>query len=112
MKAAITLTCAALLLAACEREGRPLRSDPVARDYKEEITLSSNSPGPGGPQQNKSGAGREYEKVAFHVSQGKKFYTWFNCVGCHANGGGAIGPALMDDVWVYGSDIENIAASI
>jgi cytochrome c oxidase cbb3-type subunit 3 len=25
-----------------------------------------------------------------------------NCSGCHANGGGGMGPALMDDEWIYG----------
>ena len=42
--------------------------------------------------------------------QGKRLYRWFNCIGCHANGGGGIGPALMDDRWIYGSAIENIVA--
>jgi cytochrome c oxidase cbb3-type subunit 3 len=46
------------------------------------------------------------------VSQGKQFYKAFNCSGCHANGGGGMGPALMDEKWIYGGDIESIAASI
>jgi len=100
------------LLAACEREDRPLRSSPVLSGGREEIALSTNSPGPGAPTEYKSGTRGEYEKNAFHVSQGKKLYTWYNCGGCHANGGGGSGPALMDDVWIYGSAIENIAASI
>lgn len=103
----------ASLLTGCEREDRPLRSDPVLNDEnREAIALSTNSPGPGGPIEYKSGTRRDYEKVAFNVSQGKKLFTWFNCSGCHANGGGGSGPALMDDVWIYGSSIENIAASI
>ena len=40
---------------------------------------------------------------AFQISQGKQLYSWFNCNGCHANGGGGSGPALMDDNWIYGS---------
>lgn len=35
-----------------------------------------------------------------------------NCNGCHFNGGGGIGPALMDDEWIYGSRIENIVQTI
>ena len=35
-----------------------------------------------------------------------------NCYGCHANGGGAIGPALMDDKWIYGSQPDQIFATI
>jgi cytochrome c oxidase cbb3-type subunit III len=100
------------LASACEREDRPLRSEPVLNDTSEAIALASNSPGPGGPIEHKSGIRGEYEKNAFHVSQGKKLFTWYNCSGCHANGGGGSGPALMDDVWIYGSAIENIAATI
>src|SRR5680860_1483994 len=39
-------------------------------------------------------------------------YMAFNCVGCHFNGGGGMGPPLMDDQWIYGGSVENIAASI
>src|SRR4051794_7513221 len=107
-----TLIVLAALVAGCEREDRPLRSEPVLSENKEVIALSSNAPGPGGPVEYKTGTRTQYEKVAFHVSQGKKLFTWYNCSGCHANGGGGSGPALMDNVWIYGSNIENIAASI
>jgi cytochrome c oxidase cbb3-type subunit 3 len=53
-----------------------------------------------------------YEKNAFHISEGKRYYEWFNCYGCHAAGGGDIGPPLMDDRWRYGGEIEQIHASI
>jgi cytochrome c oxidase cbb3-type subunit 3 len=96
----------------CEREDRPLRSENALNETREAVALSSLSPGPGGPVEYKSGTRSEYEKNAFHVSQGKKLFTWYNCSGCHANGGGGSGPALMDDVWIYGSAIENIAATI
>jgi cytochrome c oxidase cbb3-type subunit III len=33
-------------------------------------------------------------------------------VGCHAHGGGAIGPALMDSVWIYGSHPDQIYSDI
>ena len=106
------LIAAAGLLAACEREDRVFRSEPIVSDIREEISIAGNAPGPGGPIERKTGLRSQYEKVAFQVSQGKKLFSWFNCTGCHANGGGGSGPALMDDVWIYGSDIENIAASI
>ena len=112
MKRPLIAFIAFLLLTGCEREDRPLRSEPVLNENKEAIALSSNAPGPGGPVEYKTGIRSEYEKIAFQVSQGKKLFTWYNCSGCHANGGGGSGPALMDDVWIYGSDIENIAASI
>src|SRR3954453_17523157 len=101
-----------VLLSACEREDRPLRSEPVLNENKEAIALSSNSPGPGGPVEYKTGTRTQYQKVAFHVSRGKKLFSWYNFDGCYANGGGGSGPALIDDVWIYGSNIDNIAASI
>jgi cytochrome c oxidase cbb3-type subunit 3 len=113
MKTALIMTLIlSALLAACEREDRPLRGEPALNEKSEAIALASNAPGLGGPIEYKSGVRGEYEKIAFNVSQGKKLFTWFNCSGCHANGGGGSGPALMDDVWIYGSAIENIAASI
>jgi len=53
-----------------------------------------------------------YEQNAFALSEGKRLYSWFNCEGCHAQGGGDKGPALMDDVWLYGSAPDNVYKSI
>ena len=54
----------------------------------------------------------EYEENAFALSQGQQLYEYFNCVGCHAHGGGGIGPPLMDDKWIYGYHPEQIFATI
>jgi cytochrome c oxidase cbb3-type subunit 3 len=35
-----------------------------------------------------------------------------NCTGCHFNGGGGMGPALMSGHWRYGGRIEQIYESI
>ena len=47
---------------------------------------------------------------------GKYWDHWsagnYNCVGCHFHGGGGIGPPLMDDAWAYGSNPEQVFASI
>jgi cytochrome c oxidase cbb3-type subunit 3 len=55
---------------------------------------------------------KEYEGNAYHISEGKRLFTWFNCVGCHAHGGGDSGPALMDDKWIYGGEIDQIYLTI
>jgi cytochrome c oxidase cbb3-type subunit III len=39
-------------------------------------------------------------------------FGWYNCAGCHSNGGGGMGPPLMDDKWIYGSAPENIFSTI
>ncbi len=46
------------------------------------------------------------------MSEGKTLFEWFNCVGCHAHGGGAIGPALMDEKWIYGASPQNLYDTI
>lgn len=46
------------------------------------------------------------------VAEGQRLYMWFNCVGCHAMGGGGMGPPLIDDTWIYGSAPANIFQSI
>src|SRR5206468_1770246 len=53
-----------------------------------------------------------FEQSAYSVAEGKRFYQAYNCVGCHAQGGGAIGPALMDSEWIYGSSLEQIHSTI
>jgi cytochrome c oxidase cbb3-type subunit 3 len=54
----------------------------------------------------------EYDENAWDISQGKKLFESMNCTGCHAKGGGGMGPALMDDAWIYGSDAPRIFQSI
>jgi cytochrome c oxidase cbb3-type subunit 3 len=58
----------------------------------------------GGVQEAASEHSSPYDENAYAVNQGKRLYRWYNCNGCHANGGGGIGPALMDAEWRYGSD--------
>ena len=35
-----------------------------------------------------------------------------NCSGCHSNGGGGMGPSLMDNQWIYGGRLEQIHQTI
>jgi len=55
---------------------------------------------------------QEYAENAYQLAQGQALYSAFNCVGCHAHGGGDVGPALMDDKWIYGGEIDQIYLSI
>jgi cytochrome c oxidase cbb3-type subunit 3 len=66
---------------------------------------------PGPPTRSASVSG-PYEGNAYGVSQGKTLYNQFNCSGCHFQGGGGIGPPLMDADWIYGSDPQNIYETI
>jgi cytochrome c oxidase cbb3-type subunit 3 len=87
----IALVVVALAFAGCEREERNFRPPPVG-----EASTST----------------AEYESRASDVSAGKQLFSWFNCNGCHANGGGDAGPALIDDKWIYGSSADAIASTI
>jgi len=94
---------ALLALAACKREIRDLRTDPPVQAALEGIRLMPNGIG-GAPPPVISAQGDPYETNAWQLNQGKQLYTWFNCKGCHADGGGLSGPALTDGWWRYGSD--------
>lgn len=50
----------------------------------------------------------QYFENADAVVTGRRLYVQYNCVGCHSNGGGGMGPALMDDAWIYGGRLEQI----
>jgi cbb3-type cytochrome c oxidase subunit III len=53
-----------------------------------------------------------YEDNAYAMTEGQRLYEWYNCNGCHARGGGGIGPPLMADVWRYGKEPGKIYTSI
>jgi cytochrome c oxidase cbb3-type subunit 3 len=46
------------------------------------------------------------------VNTGKRLFQQYNCSGCHSNGGGGMGPSLMDDEWIYGGRLEQIHATL
>jgi cytochrome c oxidase cbb3-type subunit 3 len=93
---------AGLALSGCYREQRPTKAPPSASG----VATPSYSAGAAVPVSNR------YEENAYAVSQGKTWYRAYNCAGCHAQGGGNIGPALMDDKWRYGADPASIYATI
>jgi cytochrome c oxidase cbb3-type subunit 3 len=46
------------------------------------------------------------------IADGERLFEWYNCSGCHFHGGGGMGPALMDQQWIYGGKLDQIHASI
>jgi cytochrome c oxidase cbb3-type subunit III len=99
-----------LCLVSCQREARALKSretSPASASAPTDLRAGGGlAPPPFDP------AGAAYDGNAFEISEGQRYYDWFNCYGCHGNGGGDIGPALMDDEWRYGGSIAQIRASI
>jgi cytochrome c oxidase cbb3-type subunit III len=53
-----------------------------------------------------------YEGNRAAIGEGRRLYLWMNCVECHGQGGGGIGPALWDDQWIYGGRGIDIFQSI
>lgn len=53
-----------------------------------------------------------YEDDPEGVAEGRRLYHWYNCSGCHFNGGGGIGPPFLDEDWIYGGEAQNIYDSI
>jgi cytochrome c oxidase cbb3-type subunit 3 len=95
-------------LVGCKREQRTF--DPGSSGTQAANGVSMNAVHAGGslPPSNMMGL----EDNAYAVSEGKRLYNAYNCVGCHAQGGGAIGPALMDSEWIYGSHSDQIYSTI
>jgi cytochrome c oxidase cbb3-type subunit 3 len=107
---AACVALATLLATGCERERREYHDAPSSTPQPHP-RLSTLQPGnmltsPMDP------VGVHFENNAYHINQGGRLFRWFNCNGCHANGGGGIGPALMDSEWRYGGRIDQIQASI
>jgi cytochrome c oxidase cbb3-type subunit 3 len=89
------------------------------RSGEQWVRLSTLQPGTGqavGPVLNPDGGPSHiengYEENAFALSEGKRLFSSFNCSGCHANGGGGMGPPLLDDKWSYGHEPEQVFATI
>ncbi|HYF38940.1 MAG TPA: cytochrome c [Gemmatimonadales bacterium] len=110
MRTSVLILTVLVSLFGCEREERNLQGIPQS--------VASGMPPvrqtelQAGPTVRDAGTYSPYEGNAYAVSQGKTLYNQFNCSGCHFQGGGGIGPPLMDSEWIYGSDPENIFETI
>jgi cytochrome c oxidase cbb3-type subunit 3 len=99
------------MLAACQRETRETNNPPIPFSQSSLATTTTVMAGGTRPAAPDPRILR-YEKNAWHVSEGQRLYEEYNCVECHAHGGGGIGPALIDDEWVYGSSSPQIVATL
>lgn len=99
-----SLLLLAILASGCDRERRDPRGSPLPQGAP--LVSAALNPAVSDPRSN------GYQNNASHVSNGQLYFRWMNCTGCHSNGGGGIGPALMDSKWRYGSSMENIVQTI
>jgi cytochrome c oxidase cbb3-type subunit 3 len=111
-RSALALSSALLMLTlggvGCEREDRRLNSQQPAAPSQ----LVAQGPLQPGPTLVSDTAEGPYDDNAVGTTEGQLLFEQMNCSGCHANGGGGMGPPLMDDEWIYGSKPEQIFATI
>jgi len=98
-------------LVGCEREKRDLRLDPpIAAALDRSASMPNGIAG--APPEVEAKMGHPYAGNSYQLSQGKRLFDQFNCKGCHGDGGGGSGPALIDGWWAYGPEIVSIFHSI
>lgn len=99
-----------MVAAGCEREERRFREVPPAGTATSNVVMSAIEPG---PVITTVRTDHPYDENAYAIAQGKRLFNQMNCAGCHSvGGGGGMGPPLMDDSWIYGSDPANIFSTI
>lgn len=99
-----------LALTGCQRERRHLRPAPSRLTVFSDAGRQSELQ-PGG-RRTQPEVMNPYSESAYAISEGKRLFGWYNCSGCHANGGGGIGPPLIKEQWIYGGQPANIFDTI
>lgn len=102
---------AATLALGCGSDAPPIVTgsppDPLGKGV---ILVSELIPG---PDKSRLEIRNPYEGNTNVLMEGRRYYNWFNCAGCHGGaGGGGIGPPLSDADWIYGGEPANIFLSI
>jgi cytochrome c oxidase cbb3-type subunit 3 len=98
----------AVLAAACEREERKLNAPPP----NPPAVFVAQVPLQPGPTLVTDTAEGPFDDNAYGTAEGQALFEQMNCTGCHSQGGGGMGPPLMDDEWIYGSLPNQIFSSI
>jgi cytochrome c oxidase cbb3-type subunit 3 len=100
-----------LSFCSCQREARNLQPSPtrlaIYGDAAVQGTLHPGGPIAAAPRPANPSNGNAYD-----IAEGQRLYDWFNCSGCHFNGGGGIGPPLIKTEWIYGGEPANLFDTI
>ena len=94
-------------MAGCSKTWTPPKAavSSVAPGQQQTSIDSALSPGTGHSMVVNDPRVAQYYDNADAVNKGRILFGQYNCSGCHSNGGGGMGPALMDDEWIYGGRI-------
>ena len=102
----LTATCCLLMCAGCS-QGASQRA-PADHSEDQSVVDTALAPGLDHPLKSTDPRAAQYYDNARAVVDGKRLFSQYNCSGCHSNGGGGMGPSLMDDEWIYGGRLEQI----
>ncbi|HEX4748177.1 MAG TPA: c-type cytochrome [Bryobacteraceae bacterium] len=105
------VVAAACLLCACQRQHRDIRPAPASLAIYGGAA-PEDALRPGGPVNPQPVVNNPYNASAYDISEGARLFQWYNCAGCHANGGGGIGPPLIKQHWIYGGEPANLFDTI
>lgn len=104
------LLMASTLSLCCQVERVPMETRIVGSTTQRAPILSAIQAGPSYTQPEVK---NPFEGNAHALAEGERYYSWFNCSGCHgAIGGGSMGPPLADDDWIYGGEALNVYDSV
>jgi cytochrome c oxidase cbb3-type subunit 3 len=67
---------------------------------------------PGGSAEPQFVVTNPYNGSSYAIAEGQRLYNWYNCSGCHSQGGGGIGPPLIKKNWIYGGEPANLFDTI
>jgi len=115
LAASLALTAAALLLAGCGRHSAANAASTQvvpAQPAGNAVVTSALVPGYSHSVSTVDPRAAAYYDNAAAVGEGKRLFGQYNCSGCHSNGGGGMGPALMENHFIYGDRLEQIHQTI
>src|SRR3954452_2195852 len=93
MRRSATAAFLVLAITGCQREKREPRPQPGQVVVYSSAARQSELQ-PGGPKSAPDVQNPSYGN-ALAISEGQRLFSWYNCSGCHANGGGGMGPPLI-----------------
>src|SRR5271155_6057229 len=106
------MAVAAVLAVAANNAWAQQDTAPSAGRGPNEVSVTSLFPNGATPPRPPDAIGGRFEGNKLAIADGELLFGQMNCTGCHFNGGGGMGPALLSGHWRYGGQIDQIYASI
>jgi cytochrome c oxidase cbb3-type subunit 3 len=102
VRSALFALCASLAHAVAAQQPQP----PASIGYPQHVFAGGVAPVSGALE-------HPVEPLAQLAKQGERYFSAFNCDGCHAGGAvGAVGPSLADGRWRYGGAEDELFMTI